>query len=124
MFIRFSPPSFVCVRHNQQGHLAFRTTRVEDTHLTLAAIPFYERVNSFLFFYGYKICQIFVPEGFTIPCTITPLLFTFSFQLITSEFSFAGIQYNNHFKYDFCTNFKYGFVQIGIPTPTATVIKH
>ena len=30
---------FVCVRHNQSGCLAFKTTKVKDTKLILAVIP-------------------------------------------------------------------------------------
>ena len=40
MFVRFALALFVCMSCNKQGRLAFRTTRVEDTHLMLAAIPF------------------------------------------------------------------------------------
>ena len=31
---------FVCVRHNQSGYPAFKTTDVKDTKLKLAVIPF------------------------------------------------------------------------------------
>ena len=34
------PFLFVCVHRDQQGNLAFRMTTVEDTHLTLADMPF------------------------------------------------------------------------------------
>ena len=54
VFIRFSLPSFVCVRRNQPDNLAFRMTKVEDTHLTLEAIPFYVGVNNSLFSCHYK----------------------------------------------------------------------
>ena len=37
--VRF-PPAVVCVHHNQSGYLTFRTTKVEDTKLILAVIPF------------------------------------------------------------------------------------
>ena len=43
VFVRLSPSFFVCVRRNKQGNLAFRTIRVEDTHLTLAAILYFYR---------------------------------------------------------------------------------
>ena len=50
LFIHFSLPSFVCVRCNQPDNLAFRTTKVEDTRLTLEAIPFQVGVtNSFIY---------------------------------------------------------------------------
>ena len=40
------------MRHNQLDDLEFKTTRVEDTKLTLAVIPFYVEVNNFLFSFG------------------------------------------------------------------------
>ena len=46
----FSPSCFVCMRRNQQGNLAFRTTGVEDPNLTLAAISFYIGTNHSLYF--------------------------------------------------------------------------
>ena len=36
----FAVGVFVCVRHNQSGYLTFRTTKVKDTKLILAVIPF------------------------------------------------------------------------------------
>ena len=50
VFILFSPSSFVCVRRNQLSKLAFKTTRVKDTQLTLATIPFQVGVNNSLLF--------------------------------------------------------------------------
>ena len=50
VFLLFSPSSFVCVRRTQPGNLTFTTTGIEDTHLTLAVIPFQVGVNnSFIF---------------------------------------------------------------------------
>ena len=46
----FLPPSFVCVRNNYSGNLAFRTKGIEDTNLTLAAILFQAEVNNPLIF--------------------------------------------------------------------------
>ena len=45
---------FVHVRRNYSGNLAFRTTIIEDTHLTLAAISFKVEANNSLFFCHYK----------------------------------------------------------------------
>ena len=39
------------MRRNKPGNLAFRTTIVEDTHLTLAAIPFKVEANALIFRY-------------------------------------------------------------------------
>ena len=45
-FLRFALP---CLRTPQLiGNLAFKTTSVEDTHLTLASIPFQVGVNDSL----------------------------------------------------------------------------
>ena len=40
LFLFISHRHLLFVRRNQQGNLAFRMTRAEDTHLTLASIPF------------------------------------------------------------------------------------
>ena len=40
VFVRFSSAFSVYVRHNQSGYVAFRTTKIKDTKLTLAVIPF------------------------------------------------------------------------------------
>ena len=39
VFVRFPSAFSVCVRHSQSGYLAFRTTKIKDTKLTLAVIP-------------------------------------------------------------------------------------
>ena len=39
VFVRFPSAFCVCVHHNQSGYLAFKTTKVKDTKLTLAVIP-------------------------------------------------------------------------------------
>ena len=49
VLIRSPPAFFVWARHNQPGYLASRTTRVEDTKLTLAFIPFYVGLNNYIF---------------------------------------------------------------------------
>ena len=46
-FLQFSS-SFVCVRRSNSAYLAFRTIGIEDTHQTLAAIPFQVGVNNSL----------------------------------------------------------------------------
>ena len=40
VFVRFPSAFSVCVRHNQSGYLTFKTTKIKDTKLTLAVIPF------------------------------------------------------------------------------------
>ena len=40
VFIRVLSVIFVCLRDNQSGYQALRATRVKDTKLTLAVIPF------------------------------------------------------------------------------------
>ena len=49
-FLRFSPSS--CLRRHYSGNLACRTNGVEDTHITLAAIPFYVEVNKASIFFA------------------------------------------------------------------------
>ena len=44
----FASSSFVRVRRNYLSNLAFRTTVVEDPHLTLAVIPFKVEANNSL----------------------------------------------------------------------------
>ena len=58
--------SFVCVRRNYSGNLAFRTTGVEGTHLTLTAILFHVKVKNSLFLfslqaYEKKFKELFYP---------------------------------------------------------------
>ena len=60
------------MRRNQPGNLAFRTTIIEDTHLTLAAIPFKVKANNSLILlslqtYERKIGQVSVPLQSIIP---------------------------------------------------------
>ena len=49
-FRYFSSSSFVRVRRNWSGNLAIRTAGVEDTHLTLAVIPYQVEANISLIF--------------------------------------------------------------------------
>ena len=62
-------------RRNQKGNLAFSTTKAEDTHLTLAAIPFQAGVNNTLIFaitnMRGKNCRVSVPVGSIILWLIT-----------------------------------------------------
>ena len=44
-----------------RDNLAFRTTIIGDTHLTLAAIPFKVEANNSLIFLREKICRVFIP---------------------------------------------------------------
>ena len=72
-FIRFLSPSFVCVIHNKSGNLAFRTTCVDDTHITLAVIPSQVEVSNSLSFFAItniqkKICRVSIPVETIIPC--------------------------------------------------------
>ena len=76
--LRFSPFLFACAATNQVN-LAFRTTVIEDTHLTLAVVPFEVGVNNYLIFFVIinireKICRVSVPLQF----------------IITSRFFLAG----------------------------------
>ena len=59
VLVRLPLSFFVCVRHNTQGNLAYRTTKAENTHLTLRAIPFYVEVNNSYFCKRTKISKIF-----------------------------------------------------------------
>ena len=61
-YFRFPSFSIVHVRRNQQGNLVFITTKVEDTHLTLAVIPVKVEANNSLIFlrlreYGKKFAE-------------------------------------------------------------------
>ena len=56
-------------------NLAFRTTIIEDTHLTLAVISFEAEANNSLIFlplqtykFAEKICRVSVSVGSIIPC--------------------------------------------------------
>ena len=40
VFVRSPSALSACVSHNQSGYLAFRMTKIKDTKLTLAVIPF------------------------------------------------------------------------------------
>ena len=50
VFVRFLSAFSVCMRRKQSGHQALRTTKVKDTHLTLAVIPFKVDANNSLIF--------------------------------------------------------------------------
>ena len=70
--LRFSPSFLFACAAIIRVNLAFRTTIIEDTHPTLASIPFkVEGNNSLIFFYHYKhtrkICQVSVPFHSIIP---------------------------------------------------------
>ena len=57
VFVRSPSALIVCVRYNQSSYLRFRTTKVKDTKLTLAVIPF-QILESFAIVYkGLKIEQ-------------------------------------------------------------------
>ena len=63
---------FVSVRSNRSSNLAFRTTVVEDTHLTRAVIPFKVGANNSLIKIAItnireKICRVSVPVQSIIP---------------------------------------------------------
>ena len=48
--LRFSPSSLTVGAASNQANLAFKTTIIEDTHLTLAGIPFKGEANISLIF--------------------------------------------------------------------------
>ena len=78
----------------QQGNLAFRTTRVDDTHLTLAANPFWVGVNNSFFAVTdirEKVCRVPVPVRFIIPW---PLQRNYRlYRTVNSETFFACLFY-------------------------------
>ena len=67
--------AFFCLRAQQlinRVNLAYRTTIIEDTHLTLAVIPFKVEANNFLIFHHYKHTRENLPSSVPlqsiIPC--------------------------------------------------------
>ena len=70
-FLCFQSTFFVYARRNRPSNLALKTTVLEDTHLTLAVIPFKAGTNNSLFFSllhtREKISQVSVPVQSIIP---------------------------------------------------------
>ena len=70
VFVRPPPAFAVCLRHNLSGWLAFKTTKVKDTKLTLEVI---RRKQLFKFFlalqtYNEKVAEFPFLLRYTIPC--------------------------------------------------------
>ena len=64
--LRFSPAFLFACAASNRSNLAFKTTITEDTHLTLAGIPFKVEANNSLIFFAItnirkRIVQVSVP---------------------------------------------------------------
>ena len=61
--LRFSPPSLFACAASNQANLAFKTTIIEDTHITLAGISFKVEANNTVAITNIreKNCRVFVP---------------------------------------------------------------
>ena len=72
VLVRFPPTVFVCVRFDQSGFLGFRATKVKDTKLTLAVIPFQVGKNNSLNFLALQTYKNKVAEYPFLLKNITP----------------------------------------------------
>ena len=123
--LRFSPSFLFACAASNRANLAFKTTIIEDTHLTLAGIPFKVEANNSLIFlllqtYEKKFAEFpflfifIIPLVNSLPTQELPfqLLNPHKFQWKSSIYTF--IRKINPCWLDFCNKFLYFFQQMSL----------